>query len=188
MPRRISVDQLVRTNVMSHDRARSDETTLPEPDAANDGCISADSDSFFNPRLDRNPVRVAATRSEIVGENRIWTKKHIISHVHVLPDADSILDGHIISDGDAALDKSMIADIAMRPDTDVLQHMSKRPDARTFANRVRFDQRFLVDEWWFHLILILQPSTERMTTTASYSSATTRETSTSLHKPQPEQR
>ena len=137
---------------MSHDRARSDETTLAQSDAANDRCIRADSDSFLNPRFHRHPVRIAAARSEVVGEHGVWTKKHVIAHVHVLPDADSILDRDVIADRDAALDKSMIADIAMRADTDVLQHVSKRPDARTFANRVGFDQRFLVDEWWFHLI------------------------------------
>ncbi len=140
------MDELVRTNIVSYDRARADKTTPPESDAANDRRIRAHSDSLFDPSLHRYPVRIAATRSEIVRENGIWTKKHIIAHVHVLPDADSILDSYVISDRDTTLDKSMIADIAMRTDTHVLQHVSKRPDARTFANGVGFDQRFLVYE------------------------------------------
>ena len=52
---------------MSYDRTRSDETTLTESNAANDGCVCADGDSFFDPGFDRNPIRVAAARSEIVG-------------------------------------------------------------------------------------------------------------------------
>src|SRR5262249_20789812 len=120
VPRGISVDQLVRTNVTSHNRARSDQTTPAQSDAANDRRIRPNHDSLCKPRLHRYPVRIAAARREIVSENSIRPKKHIIAHVHVLPDADSILDRDVIANRDAALDKSMIANVAIRSDIHVL--------------------------------------------------------------------
>ncbi len=146
MLRGISVDQFVWTNVVSNYRAGADEATLAQSHAANYRCVRADGDSFFDPCLHRHPVRVAAARSEIVGQHRVWTKKHVIGDMHVLPHADAILDRHVVANRDSALDESMIADIAMRTDADVLQHMSKRPDTRPLANRIRLNQCLLVNE------------------------------------------
>ena len=76
--------------------------------------------------------------------------------MHVLPDANSILDGHIVADRYSALNKGVIADVAMRADHDVFQHMSERPDARTLPDRICFNQRSLVDEWrFFHFDISL---------------------------------
>lgn len=141
---------------MRDDRARSDEATLAESDAANYGCIRADSYSFFDPGFNWDPVRVAAARSEIVGKNSVWTKKDVICYVHVLPHADSVFNCDVVADCDSTLDKSVIADVAMGTYADVLQDMSKRPDARAFANRICFDQRFFVDERsFFHSMTII---------------------------------
>ena len=132
----VSVDQFVRTDIVSNDSACTDETALAESDAANNRCVRANCDSFFDPCFHWHPVSIATARREIVCEHGIWTKKHIIGDVHVLPDADSVFDRHVITDGDAAFDESMIADVAVFADTNVLQHVSERPDARAFANRI----------------------------------------------------
>ena len=98
---------------MSDDGARADETTSTESYTANDSCVRADSDSFFDPRFHRNPIRVAAARSEIVCQHGVWTKKYVIGYVYMLPHTDAILDRHVVADRDSALDKSVIADIAV---------------------------------------------------------------------------
>lgn len=124
---------------MSDDGARADETTLAQSHTANDRCVRADRDAFFDPRFHGNPGRIAATRSEIVGQHSVWTKKNVIGNVYVLPHADAILDRDVVANRDSALDKSVIADIAMRPDANILQHVGKRPDARTLTNRISLD-------------------------------------------------
>ena len=135
---------------MCDDGARADEATLAQSHTADDRCVRADRDAFFDPRLHGNPCRVAAARREIVGQHSVWTKKNVIANVYVLPNADAILDRDVVAYRDSALDKSVIADIAMRSDANILQHVGKRPDARTLTNRVRLDQRFLVDESYCH--------------------------------------
>lgn len=71
--------------------------------------------------------------------------------MHVLPHADSILDGYVVADCDSALDERVIADIAVRADNDIFEYMSKRPDASAFTNRICFDQRLLVDKCSCHI-------------------------------------
>src|ERR1041384_1912092 len=112
--RGISVDQFMRTNVVSDDSARADEATLAQSYTANYRCVRADRDSFFNPRFYRYPGRVAAPRSEIISQHRIWTKENVIRNVHMLPHAHAILDRNVVADRNAALDVSVIADVAMR--------------------------------------------------------------------------
>ena len=74
--------------------------------------------------------------------------------MHVLPHADSVFNSYVVADRDAALDESVIADIAMRADNNIFEYMSKRPDASALANRICFDQRFLVNEWCFFQICV----------------------------------
>jgi hypothetical protein len=137
----------MRTNVVGYDRAGSYETTCAESYSANDSCVSSDRHSFFDPRFDRYPIRVAASRRQVVSQNSVWTKKHVVGYVHVLPDADSVFNRYVIADCDSALDKSVVADVTAGADNGVFQNMSKRPYASAFANRVRFDQCFLMNEW-----------------------------------------
>ena len=124
---------------MSDDGARADEATLAQSHTANDRCVRADCYSFFDPRFHRNPSRVAATRSEIVGQHGVWTKEDVIGNVYMLPHGYAVLDRHVVANRHAALDKSVIADIAMRSYRRVLQHVSERPDARTLADRISLD-------------------------------------------------
>lgn len=131
---------------MSYNCACTDETALAKPDTANDCCVRTHRDALFDPRFHRYPVRIATPRREIVRQNSIWTKKDIIGNVYVLPDADSVFDRDVVADRDSAFDKRVIADVAVIADTNVLQHVSERPDARAFANRICFNQRFLVNE------------------------------------------
>ena len=138
MSRGVSVDELVRTNVVSDDGASADEAALAQSHTANDRCVRAHGDTFFDPRFHRCPVGVATARREIIGQHGVWTKKHVVCYVHVLPDADAVFDRDVVADGDAALDVSVIADVAVRADNHVLKYMSKRPDASTFADRVCF--------------------------------------------------
>jgi hypothetical protein len=72
----------------------------------------------------------------------------------VLPHADPVFDGDVVADRDSALDESMIADVTVRAYNNVLQYVREGPNASAFANRIRFDQRFLVDEWCFHEVLV----------------------------------
>ncbi|HWF88838.1 MAG TPA: hypothetical protein VN659_08390 [Pyrinomonadaceae bacterium] len=124
---------------MSYDCAGSDETTLAEPDAANDSCICADSYSFFEPRFDGYPLSISTPRSQIVSQHGVWTKKYVVRYMHMLPNANSVFNGYVVANRDAALDKSMIADVAVRTDNNVLQYMSKRPYASARANRICFN-------------------------------------------------
>lgn len=131
---------------MSYDSARSDEATCAESDAANDRCVRADRNPFFDPCFHRRPVCVATARCQIVSQNGVWTKEYVVCDVHVLPDADSVFDSDVVADADSALDESVIADVALRADNHILQHVSERPDTSAFTNRICFYQRFLVDE------------------------------------------
>ena len=146
MSRRVSINQLVRSNVVSYDSARSDEATCAESDTANDCCVRADGYAFFDPCFHRRPVSVATARCQIVSQNGVWTKEYVVCDVYVLPDADSVFDGDVVADADSALDESVIADVAVRADNHILQHVSERPDTSAFTNRICFYQRFLVDE------------------------------------------
>jgi len=112
---------------------------LAQSHTANYRCVRADRDSFFDPCFHRRPIRVAAARSEIVGQHGIWTKEYVIGNVYVLPHAHAILDRDVVADRHPTLDKSVIADIAMSSDTNILQHMSERPNARTLTNRISLD-------------------------------------------------
>ena len=135
---------------MSDDGARADEAALAQSHTANDRGVRAHRDSFFDPRFHRNPGRVAATRSEIVGQHGVWAKEDVIGNVYMLPHGHAVLDRHVVADRHAALDKSVIPDVAMRSYSRVLQHVRERPDARTLANRISLDQRFLVDKCCCH--------------------------------------
>ncbi len=146
MSRRVSVNQLMRANVVSYDSAGSDEATCAESDAANDGCVCADGHDFFDPRFHRRPVSVATPRCQIVSQNGVWTKKYVVCYVHVLPDADAVFDGYVVADADSALDESVIADVAVRADNRILQYVGERPDTSAFTNRICFHECFLVDE------------------------------------------
>lgn len=149
MPGRVSVNQLMRANIMSYDCAGSDETTCAESDPANYGCVRAHGHAFFDPRFHRFPVRIAAPRRKIISQDGVWTEEYVVRYMHVLPHAHSVFDGYVVSDSDPALDESVISDVAVRADHSALQYMSKRPYARTFAYCICFDQRCVVNEWSF---------------------------------------
>jgi len=131
---------------MGYDGAGSDETTFAESDAADYGCVSAYGNSFLDPRFDWYPARVTTAWSQIICENGVWTKKHVVGHVHVLPDADSVFDSYVVSNRDSAFNESVISNVALGAYNRIFQYMSERPDTSTFADRVCFDQRFFVDE------------------------------------------
>lgn len=63
---------------MSYDRAGPDEAPSSEPDSAKYRCVCPYGDAFFDPGFDWNPIRIAASRHEIVSENGVWTKKHVV--------------------------------------------------------------------------------------------------------------
>jgi len=146
MPRGIAIDQLVGTNIMSDNCAGPNQATLAQPDTANYGGIRSHSGSLFNPGLDWNPVRVAASWDQVVGQHCVWSKKNVVADVDVLPHADTIFDRYIVADCYPALDESVVADVAVGADHSSLQYMSERPNSSTFADVVCFYQRLLVDE------------------------------------------
>ena len=131
---------------MGHDGAGSYETTLAKPDAADYGCVSAYGNSLLDPCFDWDPARVTTTWGQIVRENSVWTKKHVVGDVNVLPDADSVFDSYVVADCDAAFNECMISNVTVGADNRIFQYMSERPYTSTFADRICFDQRFFVDE------------------------------------------
>ena len=98
---------------MSDDCAGSDQATLAESDAANDRGVSADGYAFFDPCFDGDPVRVAASRCQIVSQDCVWTKEDVVGDVYVLPDANAVFDRDLVADRDSTLDESMITDVAV---------------------------------------------------------------------------
>jgi len=70
----------------------------------------------------------------------------------MLPKTNAILDRYVIAYRYTILDESVIADITVSANTNVLLHMSERPDASAFADVIGFDQRLLVNKYfWFHI-------------------------------------
>ncbi len=139
MLRRIPVNQLVRLNIAGYDSARSYEAASPESNTTHDGRIRADRSTFLDPCLNWNPVSGATARCQIVSENCVRSKKNIVCHVYVFPNADSVFDRDVVADGYAAFDKCVVADIAVSADHDILLDVSKRPDASAFADLIGFD-------------------------------------------------
>jgi len=146
MTRGIPVNQFVRTNVVGYYCTGADQATLAQPDTANYRCVGTDGYALFNPRFHRNPVSIAASWCQVVGQDCVRSKKNVVTDVNVLPYAHAVFDRHIVTDCYSALDESMVADIAVGTDHGSLQDVSERPNARAFADVVCFYQRLLVDE------------------------------------------
>ena len=148
----ISRDERMRGDVARYNRPRADEASFPEPNSTDDRCIGADRHAFLDLRDDGHPFRIAASREHVVRQGHVRAEKDVVGNPNMLPDRHAVLDGDVVPNRHMRFDETVIADIAVGADRNVLLDVGKCPNARAFADRVGFDKRQSVDEWWGDLV------------------------------------
>ncbi len=123
-------------DILGYYRAGSHQGMSANGNPADDGGVSPDASSLFNPGgnivAGGVPGIGAAGRLDI-GKDHAGATEDIVFQDNPLVDADIVLDLDIVADLDVGGDKDVLSDFAVRPDFRPAHNMAKMPDlgART---------------------------------------------------------